>query len=330
MQILLAIVIFCIVLFFYLHIYFHLKTSDDLEVYEIEKPSKDKLEEICDLRQPVLFEFNSPNLIDRCALDNFSNDYGAFDIKVRNTKHYEEDSEMYIPITLNASKHLFSNDKQSKYYSETNQDFLEETALIKNFRYNDSFLRPQMVSSCNYDILFGAYNTTTPLRYELSYRNYFLVTQGEVDIKLIPPKSAKYLYGMKDYDNFEFRSPINPWDVQKEYQADFDKVKCLEVNLKAGTIINIPAYWWYSIKFSHNSSILLFQYKTWMNMASIFPHLFMKVLQRQNIKREIVKKANSIKITQEEVPLSNNKEEIKEVEKVENVILPANELIPTT
>ncbi len=35
------VLIFCSILFLYIHIYFHLKTSDDLEVYEIDKPSKD-------------------------------------------------------------------------------------------------------------------------------------------------------------------------------------------------------------------------------------------------------------------------------------------------
>ena len=41
--------IFCIVLFIYLHIQFHLKTSNDLEVFELDQASKDKLDEICDL-----------------------------------------------------------------------------------------------------------------------------------------------------------------------------------------------------------------------------------------------------------------------------------------
>ena len=38
--------IFCLVLFLYLHIQFHLKTSDDLEMYEFDSESKDKFEEI--------------------------------------------------------------------------------------------------------------------------------------------------------------------------------------------------------------------------------------------------------------------------------------------
>ena len=32
-------------------------------MYEIEQPSKEKLEEICDLRQPVLFDYNNEKII---------------------------------------------------------------------------------------------------------------------------------------------------------------------------------------------------------------------------------------------------------------------------
>ena len=39
-----------------------MKTSDDLEVYTIERPSKETLEEICNIRQPVVFEFNNERL----------------------------------------------------------------------------------------------------------------------------------------------------------------------------------------------------------------------------------------------------------------------------
>ena len=62
MHIIYIVLIFCLVLFLYLHVYFQLKTSDDLEIYEIDNPSKDKLEEICDLRQPVLFRFQNDRI----------------------------------------------------------------------------------------------------------------------------------------------------------------------------------------------------------------------------------------------------------------------------
>ena len=38
-----AIFIFCVVLFLYLHINYHLKCSNDLEVYTIERPSEGQI-----------------------------------------------------------------------------------------------------------------------------------------------------------------------------------------------------------------------------------------------------------------------------------------------
>ena len=63
MQIIFIFFIFCLVLFIYLHVYFHLKTGEELEVYEIDQPSKDKLEEICDIRQPIIFEFECSQIM---------------------------------------------------------------------------------------------------------------------------------------------------------------------------------------------------------------------------------------------------------------------------
>jgi hypothetical protein len=60
-----------------------------------------------------------------------------------------------------------------------------------------------MVSNCSYDFILASENCKTPFRYEVNYRNYFLVTEGEIKIKLAPPKSTRYLYVNKDYENFE-------------------------------------------------------------------------------------------------------------------------------
>jgi hypothetical protein len=192
---------------------------------------------------------------------------------------------MYIPLALHIASKLFNNDKNSNYISENNSDFLLETGSIKNMSYNDYFLRPHLVSNCNYDVMFGSTNSTTPFRYEINYRNYFLVTQGSITIKLAPPKSSKYLYQDIDYENLEFKSNINPWNPQQKYQADFDKVKCLEIILQPGKFLFIPAYWWYSFKFSENTSVSSFKYRTYMNNIAISPHIFMYTLQNQNIKR---------------------------------------------
>jgi len=290
MKFFIAFFVFILILFIYIHIYFQLKTSNDLEIYEIDHASKDKMEEICDLRQPVLFDFNSEKITQYSNKEYISNNYNAFEIKIRNVKDESTDIEILIPLPLHSAIKLFDNDTNESYYSENNGEFLQETGIIKHFQYNDEFLRPYLVSNCNYDILIGSNNTTTPFRYELNYRNYFLVTEGQVKLKLTPPKNSKYLSPVYDYENFEFRSPVNVWNPQKQYIADFDKVKCLEITINAGQTIHIPAYWWYSFKFSKNTSISCFRYRTYMNNIAITPHIVLYALQMQNVHRNTIKK----------------------------------------
>ena len=278
--------IFCIVLFLYLHIYHHLKTSNDLEVYEIEEPSKEKLEEICDIRQPVIFQYPNVQIMEKCELSQIVETYSAFDVKVRDVKNIDDTNELYLPLTLHEVIELLRNDGEHKYISENNADFLEETALIKEYKYNDFFLRPPMVSSCQYDLLMGGNGTTTPLRYSMNYRNYYLVTNGSITIKLFNPDSSKYLSEKKDYDHFEFTTSLNPWDVQEQYKADYNKVKSLTVTLKEGDIIYIPAYWWYSIKYNNVGSVCAFKYRTYMNTLAISHHIGLCLLQRSNVQRK--------------------------------------------
>ena len=305
MQSVFTVVVFCIVLFLYLHIYFHLKTSNDLEVYEIDQPSKDKLEEVCDLRQPVLFDYDNERLMEACTLTAMRANYGAFDVRIRNVKDCDEEADttdLYVPLTLHAVADTFSSDKESRYITENNGDFLEETGLAKTFKYNDAFLRPPMVSKCAYDVMCASPGTQTPLRYELNYRNYYLVTQGSVKLRLIAPQARKYLHPVSDYDNFEFRSPVNPWQIQKEYRMDFDKLKTMDIELRAGQIIYIPAYWWCSMQFPDvaTTTLCCFKYRTYMNTVSILDKLCMWMLQQQNVKRDTIEK----KITG--VPRINN------------------------
>ena len=56
MNIILAILIFSMVLFIYMHIYYQFKTSNDNEIYTLEEPQKNRLEEIANLRQPFIFK----------------------------------------------------------------------------------------------------------------------------------------------------------------------------------------------------------------------------------------------------------------------------------
>ena len=288
MNIIIFILVFSIVLFIYIHIYYHFKTNNDLEILEINNISKERLEEICDLRQPLTMTIDN-NIFKQFFLKNLLENYSSFDIKIRNIKNLDDNTELFLPLSLNDANKLMIEDKEGQYISENNKDFLIETSIIKDISVHDLFFRPYMLSNIEYDYIFGSKNSYTPLRYNLNYRNYFLVLQGKIRIKLTPPKNDKYLYCNKDYDNFEFRSPLNVWNIQDEYKTDFNKMKFLEVDLEPGNIIYIPAYWWYSIQIlEENTSILSFKYRTYMNNVAILPQLILKIMQKQNIKHKII------------------------------------------
>jgi hypothetical protein len=301
-------------LFLYIHIRHNLKKSNELEVYEIDNVYKDKIEEICDLRQPVVFDVDDDNcnkLINKTNKDYLVKNYSVFNINIRNVADNNEESELYLPLSLNMSCKLFNEDKEGKFISENNSDFLQETGVIKHIKYNDQLFRPPLVSNCNYDFLCGSNNSTTPFRYEINYRNYFIVTEGSIVVKLSPPKSIKYLHCVYDYENFEFRSPINSWTPQQEYIDDFDKIKCLEMTLKVGKCIYIPPYWFYSFKFSEDSSSAIsLKYRTYMNNITILPEICMSILQNQNIIRNYVKKVSNN--NEDEKDLSKNSQIVKE------------------
>jgi len=288
MNIIIFILVFSIVLFIYIHIYYHFKTNNDLEILEINNISKERLEEICDLRQPLTMTIDN-NIFKEFFLKNLLENYSSFDIKIRNIKNLDDNTELFLPLSLNDANKLMIEDKEGQYISENNNDFLIETSIIKDISVHDLFFRPYMLSNIEYDYIFGSKNSYTPLRYNLNYRNYFLVLQGKIRIKLTPPKNDKYLYCNKDYDNFEFRSPLNVWNIQDEYKTDFNKMKFLEVDLEPGNIIYIPAYWWYSIQIlEENTSILSFKYRTYMNNVAILPQIILKIMQKQNIKHKII------------------------------------------
>ena len=136
----------------------------------------------------------------------------------------------------------------------------------------------------------GSKNSHTPLRYEINYRNYVYCSNGECKIKLIAPDNVESLYPIMDYVNFEFRSSINPWNVQDEFSNDFKRIKVIDISLSEGQTLFIPSYWFYSIEFSENTKMITMKYRNYFNILSILPYLSMHYLQIQNIKKDKYKK----------------------------------------
>jgi hypothetical protein len=289
----LSLCIFLIVLFFYIHIIFHLKTSDDLEILQIDNiPSKDKFEEICDLKQPTMFPLEEgKSIIQETELKRLDELYGAFDVRVRQNIYEDETKELYLPLSFKETIQLLEHDPTHKYYSEDNRDFLDETGVSKRIRREDAFFRPPMCAKHNYDVWFGFTKTITPFRYNMDYRTFLMVSHGKVRVKLISPHYTRYLDPIKDYENMEFRTEYdyaqyiwgNETNIPKHKLINMAKIKPLDVILTPNDILFIPSYWWYSVQFEELTSMTVLKYQTYMNIMAILPHYGKYWLQRQNI-----------------------------------------------
>ena len=275
MNILISLLTICIVIVVYMHVIYQLKTSNDLELFELELPNKSKLEDVCNLRQPLVFNYYEED-IQQCTLARLS-EYNAFDVMTYDNHFVSTQRRLESAL-------------QSKetYCSLNNTDFLHETMVKRHYSTTDAFLRPPMVSSIQYDLLFGSDKATTRLEYSTHYRNYFYVTHGSVTLKLTPPRNAKYLNAIKDYGTQENYSNVNPW------QNQVDKVKFLEITLTQGRMMFIPSYWWYSIRFEKEACLCAFKYKTIMNIVATLPDICIGILQRQNTKTKLVSDSDSL------------------------------------
>lgn len=289
MYILINILILLITFFLYINIYFNLSTSDYLEIYEIDNISKEKFEELCNIKQPLFFDsskldmnFNFPDI----NIEYLKKLYGNFDISL-----FDDTNEnIGLPIDLISACELFNKDISNNYISEYNLKFLEETTLIKTFKTYDYFLRPLNVTNSFYDLIIGSKNSYTKLKYSLNYRNIFYINDGSVEITLSPPCNKKFLHINNFNDELEYYSDIDIFNVHEKYIKDFNKVKFLRKILHKGQFLTIPAYWFYSIKFiESNTLITSYKYRTYSNNLAILPNIFHNFLKRNNIKRNFIK-----------------------------------------
>ena len=301
-QTIVIIFVFCLVLFLYIHVYYHYKTSNDFEVYDIDNITKDRLEEICGLKQPFIFNFgDTDSEIYNSNIYSIGSLYHPFELNIRTSMMGNtEISNDSVPLSLDKAIDLFGRDDTTLgYYSEDNFDFLSETGLLKNINMNDSILRPPMGCNRIYDILTGSKNGYTPLRYEVNDRNYFMVVNGYIDVILIPPKYSKYLRSHPNYETFEFNSLIDVWNIQEKYAQDFKKSKSLHVTINPGKVLYIPPYWWYSIKFHTQSVVISLKYRTYVNNIAILPMICLSYLQMCNIKGNIIETRKSCTIKED-------------------------------
>jgi len=234
-----------IIVMAYVHICFHMKTSNELEVYDLRKPNKEVFDEICDYRQPV--KVHMGNELSKVT-DLFM---GA--IFIRNVTQ----DPSFVSVDIETANRIFEQDKQSRYISERN---------TKKDDCADVFLRPHLCAFRYYDYMRGSEGAVTPFKYDLYYRHFLYVSDGTVCVRVATPNTSEMLHMVKDSELFEFRAYDDPWKENTSFRTK-------ELTLSKGDLLYIPAYWWYSIKYTQKGRIVAFKYHTYASACSIFPKL---------------------------------------------------------
>jgi len=304
------ILLFLIVFFFYIHVTAQFKKSEDLEIYEMDYSDNVHLQEVCDVKQPILFDFKpiAAEFFEKVNSDticDFSDNHNGADIdadlKIKETADYYNeniDSVDYIVLPFKSSLTLMTSDINSQYFTENNEDFLVESGIVKSFHRCDDYLKPSMTVQTKFDILMGSIDSYTPLRYHTQYRNFLSVNSGKITVKMTPFKSTKYLYEIDDYESYEFRSPVNVWKPQRKYMHEMDKLKFLEFDVYSGNTLYVPPYWWYSIKFVEKDTLVCgFIYNSVMNCVANSPKWARYFLQQSNTHKKMTKTKDDIRIT---------------------------------
>ena len=273
-------VIFVIIFFLYFHLVNQYKTSEDLEIYEMDYIDNGNLQETCEIKQPVVFRRGFQDLPD-------INSYKQL-LNVKDSNDYKkEDPVNSIELPCHAVIELLDRDTNSQFFSENNSTFIDETTLYKIFSNLDLELQPKfIIMNKKYDILMGSKDCSTPLRYHKNSRKFIYVVRGEsIRIKMTPWKFSKYLHEIKDFENLEYKSSIDVWNLTNNvFENDLNKVQFIEFELPIGSILHIPNYWWYSIKYNHSDNILLeCNYSSYINKVSTIFDYGLNFLQKQNI-----------------------------------------------
>ena len=291
MYIIINIFILIFVLFIYIHICNNINPSNYLEIYEVEYTCKDNFEDLCNTKQPIIFNniVLNNNISKEYLLDEFKN----FNINLLNVN--DINNNIYIPIPLKEADELFKNDNSNNYISINNNNFLNETTIIKLLKNNDKIIRPIGVCVMNYDILIGSTNSYTNLVMEYSFRNFLYINSGSIEVTLTPSLYEKYLYSKKNDEAMNKISDINIYNIDEKHKNNYNKIKFLQIKVSANQILFIPNYWYYSIKLlEDNTLVSLYKYKTYANCLSLMPEYLLQYLQKHNIKNNYVNKATSI------------------------------------
>ncbi len=271
---LLSSIIFIAVLFIYIHVYHHLSTSSDSDVFTVINIPSDKLEELCGSKQPFVAK-NDTNPIHLFAHNALA---GINTFSIRNTINNTDVDIPPLNVSKQKAERLFSakdrKDGDPRYYSSGNWSEASD-AIGQSKQHRDDFFAPPMTVFSKSDFIVGENSSTTPFRYEIAHRTYLYVFDANVSISLVPPDHVDAKDVISDYELLEFRSSSK---IQKGSSS------MITVDLVPGDTFYVPPHWLYSATLENHAKIHVFQYYTALNIVSTIHHHALHGLQVNNVK----------------------------------------------
>jgi len=276
----LSFIVFMFVLFSYIHINDQYKKSQDLEIYELEYKGIENLQETCNVKQPVVFNF-APMItkyapINLDILSSIEKEDGNT-LNIKDTADYFNvvDGDAIIPSEVPLPFHntiqLIKTDNSTSphFFTENNHEFIEETGIDGvMIKIGDAFLKPNYTINQTFDIMTAGKGVGLPMRYHTYTRKYIYVSTGKIVVKMAPFKNVKKL----DFNKEILVSPMNCWNPQQRFISHVNKIRFLDFDITKGYMLYIPPYWIYSILYNENDTCLLeYNYQTAMNILA-HPH----------------------------------------------------------
>ena len=273
-----TIFLLCIVL--YIHIYYHLKVSDEENIFEIDYTDKVNLEEVCNLRQPFTMEIENTL--------NMKSEQLKSRLNIVHQKRQKEEKDTSENDDADKSdKKEENNEIVTKIYSEHNKELLSDETIQTSIKSFEKTIIPEFTIQNVYDILVSDDNFSTPFVSNFNHRNYLYFSEGNATIQFVSHKHNDKLEHHIDYELLQ--------KVSTDVPSRVKGVTIKSINVKAGEFVYIPPRWWYSINFKSRSLVVKFQYKTLMNVIAhtpmyIYSYITVAKAQEQKRMRKIKKK----------------------------------------
>lgn len=233
---LLFFIIFTLTYFLYIHIIYHYKKVNDIDIYDMGYVDKKKLEEVCVLRQPVTFLLEEALLEKYFNLESLSNGFPNMSLEVFDNA---STTTISAPLPIKKVDKLFKQNKE--YISYNNIAFVKDSLTENKLQLLDKYLSPPLTVYSNYDVWLGTNDKKLPIKRETYYREYLYITSGYVECLLNTPNGEKNQ----------------------------------TIVLNKSEVLYIPPFWSYELTFKKNAFICVFRYDTIFSIVSRLPAIIL-------------------------------------------------------